>query len=131
MKKRRPFELTKPCANCPFRTDVPAYLRGDRIRQIRDDLEETTFNCHKTVQHTDEDEESGHYVLKGSESHCAGALILLEKLNKPSQMMRIAERLRLYDRTKLDMLAPVYDSFEEMIAAQPDQRPRGRKTVKP
>lgn len=30
-------------------------------------------------------------------------------------MMRIAERLRLYDRTKLKMKAPVFDSFEQML----------------
>ena len=61
---------------------------------------------------------------KGGEAHCAGALILLEKLNLPSQMMRIAERLGMYDRRKLDMLAPVFDSFVAMIKAQPS---RGRR----
>lgn len=52
--------------------------------------------------------------------HCAGALILLEKIERPSQMMRIAERLGIYDRFKRDMDAPVYESFERMIEAQED-----------
>ena len=34
--------------------------------------------------------------------------------------MRIAARLGLYDRTKLDMDAPVYANFEAMTAAQED-----------
>ena len=34
--------------------------------------------------------------------------------------MRIAEGLNLYDATKLDMDAPVYESFEAMAAAQED-----------
>jgi len=50
--------------------------------------------------------------------HCAGALILLEKLEQPSQMMRIAERLRMYDARQLDMDAPVFESFEDMVKAQ-------------
>jgi hypothetical protein len=33
-------------------------------------------------------------------------------------MMRIGERLGLYDRRKLDMTAPVYDSFDAMARAQ-------------
>jgi len=50
--------------------------------------------------------------------HCAGALILMEKMKRPSQMMRIVERLGMYDATKLQMDAPVFSSFEEMAEAQ-------------
>jgi hypothetical protein len=32
-------------------------------------------------------------------------------------MMRIAERLNMYDRTKLNMDAPVYNSFDQMMDA--------------
>lgn len=47
-----------------------------------------------------------------------GALILLEKMRRPSQMMRIAARLGIYDRSKLDMRAPVYATFAAMREAQ-------------
>lgn len=58
------------------------------------------------------------YSRTGDEQHCAGALILLEKLDRPSQMMRISERIGMYDRRKLDMDAPVFDTFRKMITAQ-------------
>lgn len=42
-------------------------------------------------------------------------------------MMRIAERIRLYDARKLDMDAPVFDTFDEMIDAQPSDRDNRRR----
>ena len=90
------------------------------MREIEVSLERASFPCHKTIDYDDEDDQRG---TEGS-SHCAGALILLEKLERPSQMMRIAERLGLYDRTRLDMGAPVFDSFDEMADAQPRARRR-------
>lgn len=45
---------------------------------------------------------------------------MLEKMQQPHQMMRIAERLGMYDHTKLNMSAPVYDDVDEMAEAQLD-----------
>ena len=59
-------------------------------------------------------EERATPVETARTQHCAGALILLEKLHHPSQLMRIFERLDGYDRSKLDMAAPVYDTFAAM-----------------
>ena len=42
--------------------------------------------------------------------------------NAPHQMMRICERLGLYDRTKLNMDAPVFGSLAEVRRA--DKRAR-------
>jgi hypothetical protein len=108
-QRRHPFALTTPCNNCPFRTDVRPYLRRARIEMLERDLERGTFNCHKTVK---------NLGAKGGEAACAGSLILLEKLDRHPNIMRIATRLGLYDRTKLDMDAPVYESFEAMADAQ-------------
>jgi hypothetical protein len=47
--------------------------------------------------------------------HCAGALIFLEHQDRPSQLMSIYERLDGYDRTKLNMDAPVPDCEYELI----------------
>ncbi len=110
-QRRHPFALTTPCNNCPFRTDVRPYLRRARIVALEKDLERGTFNCHKTV---------ASLGAKGGEAACAGSLILQEKLGRRPNIMRIAERLGLYDRTKLNMSAPVYDSFEAMADAQED-----------
>lgn len=121
MAERRPYALTRPCALCPFRTDVKPYLTPRRVREIEVGLARGEFPCHETTGAKDGEVES---VPESAHAHCAGALILLEKLERPSQMMRISERLGLYDRTRLDMDAPVFDSFEEMIDAQPRRRSR-------
>lgn len=110
----KPYGMTTPCAKCPFRNDIRPYLRADRVREIEESLVRSEFPCHTTVEHDDE----GEWRQTGKEIHCAGALILLEKLHRPSQMMRIAGRLKMYDPTKLAMDAPVYDSFDEMADAQ-------------
>lgn len=114
------FEMTTPCADCPFRTDVKGYLRADRVREIRDSLlrDQGTFTCHKTTI-PDPHDDSRRTDGKNAQ-HCAGAMILLEKMNSPNQMMRIAERVQAYDRSKLAMDAPVFDSFTDMAAAQRD-----------
>ena len=118
------YDLHKPCSSCPFRSDIRPYLTYDRVREIEDSLVRGTFPCHKSVdydtlekQDHEHDDPLPHSVDEKSK-HCAGALILLEKEESPSQMMRICERIGLYDREKLDMDAPVYDSFDEMCDAQ-------------
>lgn len=108
--------LVRPCPKCPFRTDIKPYLRKGAIDEFKHNMlrRDHTFTCHETQVGP-----NGEYCdnLPGKQ-HCAGALILLEKLQKPNQYMRIMERLGFYDRKKLDMKAPVFDSFEEMREAQ-------------
>jgi hypothetical protein len=110
------FKLRKPCKDCPFRTDIEPFLTSGRADEIFNAITEFqgTFACHKT---TLDDDDGETYVGPDSE-HCAGALILLEKLDQPNQMMRIAERIGMYDRRKLDMDAPVFDTGEDFIEAQ-------------
>lgn len=110
------YTLTTPCDNCPFRHDIPGYLTAERVEDIERSLVNAEFPCHKTTEF----DEEGEVMHTGKEIHCAGALILLEKIERPSQMMRIAERLGMYDRRKLNMDAPVFDSFEDMQDHQPD-----------
>lgn len=90
------FDLKKPCKDCPFVTGslTNTSLPKERIEGIVSDIREgSTFTCHKTL-YTDK---------KVPEQHCAGALIFLEKEDNPNQLMRIAERIGLYDRRKLEM----------------------------
>lgn len=109
------FDLIRPCADCPFRSDKKFYLAKGRAREIIDGItrEQKTFSCHKT--NTSCDDEDGMMRETEKSQHCAGALIMLERMNKPNQMMRIAERLGMYDRTKLDMSSPVYRTPAAMI----------------
>jgi hypothetical protein len=125
MEERKPYGMKTPCAHCPFRKDIAPYLTSARVREIEDSLVRSEFPCHKTTEHNDD----GQYVSTRDEIHCAGALILMEKEGRSSQMMRIAERLGMYDPTKLDMEAPVYDTFDEMADAQAELGDRRRRRV--
>lgn len=108
------FDLVRPCADCPFRSDKKFHLARGRAREILRGItrEDKTFSCHKTNARDDED---GDLVETADSQHCAGALIMLERMERPNQMMRIAERLGLYDRRKLDMSSPVYKTEAAMI----------------
>ena len=108
------FDLTAPCKDCPFRTDITFYLNTERVEEICDSItrRQQTFACHKTTKH---DDETGRAIPHRKEQHCAGALIMLEKMERPNQMIRIAERCNAYDRRKLNMDAPVYDDCDAMI----------------
>jgi hypothetical protein len=92
------YSMTKPCDACPFLVGS-----GFTLAQLR---RYTTgeFPCHKACKLNDADE----FVQRNEKTpHCAGALIYLEKRNAPHQMMRICERLGMYDASKLDMNAEV------------------------
>ena len=102
---------------CPFRTDcVKGWLGERRAQEIADSITtlQQSFPCHKTIEYGDDDHGNETHGLENSH-HCAGSLILLEKIEQPGQMMRIGERLGFYDRHALDMTAPVFDSVEEFI----------------
>jgi hypothetical protein len=112
-------DLTTPCPDCPFRTDVNPYLRKERVHEICESIidRQETFSCHKTIEH-DYDDEGEEIVNQEEAQHCAGAMILLEKLESPNQWMRWMERIGFYDHEKLAMDAPVFDTVEDMVNAQ-------------
>lgn len=115
------FDMTTPCPKCPFRTDVTPYLTPARAREISTSLvqRQESFPCHQTTEHDDD----GECIRNPEkEKHCAGAMIMLEHMNKPNQMMRIAERIGFYDRFKLKMDAPVFATAAAFIAAQRSRR---------
>lgn len=93
--------LSDPCDQCPF---LKKMKRGFTLRRLYSMIGQGEFHCHKTGDH---DEETGNYVANEKSAHCAGALIFLERRNQANQMMRISERLGFYDRSKLNMKAPV------------------------
>jgi hypothetical protein len=78
-----------PCAKCPFRKDVPIYLRAGARREIVQSLlDDRHFVCH---EHVDWDDD-GH-TDDGTE--CAGAAKAMLAAGGMSQQLRIAERLGL------------------------------------
>lgn len=117
------YDMTKPCDACPFKRGSKLQLDSKRVDEIGGQFTtggQAGFVCHKTAEI---DEDSGNFVPKrhdaeGPESrHCAGALIFAEKNGTPSQMMRIAERLGMYDRSALELHHDeVYDDIDDMRA---------------
>ncbi len=106
------YDLRKPCDLCPFRNDHKRlYVPVERML----DMASGEFCCHKTAAHNDETSE---YEPDENSQHCAGALIFLENIGRPHQMMRIAERLGFYNHTKLDMNSPVFKSIDEARTSQ-------------
>lgn len=92
------YTKTEPCNDCPFKKGNEHTFTDKRLRQFASG----EFPCHKTA--TIEDSE---FIATANSVHCAGALIYCEKRNRPHQMMRIAERLGLYDHTKLTQMETI------------------------
>ena len=109
------YDLTRPCDLCPFRNDDKRLTVATKTMR---GMLSGEFCCHKTGE---VNEETGSIEPTADSQHCAGALIMLEKMNQPHQMMRICERLGIYDRTKLDMDSPVFGGFDEV-----KEKPRGK-----
>lgn len=110
------FNLKKPCASCPFRNDIKPFITQERVADIVFSIvdQQGTFSCHKTLA-SDND---GETLESEKTEHCAGALIMLEKMQKPNQMMRWMERFGLYDRNLLEMDSPVFENEFEFVDAQ-------------
>lgn len=95
------FDLKKPCKDCPFLcgSSTNRTLTTERIEGIKEDLlNDQAFICHKTLG-----------LSSSEQQHCGGAMIFLEKQNKPNQMMRIAERFGKYNHKELDYDADIID----------------------
>lgn len=125
------YDLVRPCAHCPFRTDKEGYIRGARAEEIASSLiRGATFPCHKTTISVDEeegmDEEGMDMVATRDSQFCAGALIMLEHMEQPNQIMRIAERLAMYEPSKLDMTSPVFEDADDFVRHHYDAQLAGR-----
>lgn len=109
------FDRIKPCKTCPFLTGGEGlrHLGKKRaegiVRSVRDRQE--TFTCHDDLGKAESERQ-----------HCVGIMLMLEKINKPNQMMRICERMGMYDRTKLVGADTVFDDFGDWVDAQDDER---------
>lgn len=113
------FDLKKPCHDCPFLRKGGIRLTQARVREIAGGLLDSqghTFACHKTVDHENDD---GERMENRDTRHCAGALIFAEKNRNATQMMRIAERLGIYDAGELmknkAVVRTVFRDLQEML----------------
>jgi len=109
------FNLKKPCKDCPFLIGRNFPLNRERREEIAESLTryQGSFPCHKTTQFDDDSD----LVNSDKTEHCAGAAIMLEKMQKPNQLMRWMERIGAYDHKALDMESDVFDSADDFIEA--------------
>jgi hypothetical protein len=113
-----PYRLTTPCADCPFLREGGVRLTLARVRQIAGGMLKRSggeFSCHKTTGVEGK-------AAPGGRAHCAGALLFAEKNGNATQMMRIAERLRLYAHWRLRGHERVFDTLAEMEATAIDRK---------
>lgn len=106
--------LYHPCADCPFRSDVPGYLYRSRVWEIIRGIDRGEFHCHKTtVPCEDEDGGGGRETNDGSKL-CAGSLLFQYEVTRPGQMTRIGERLGFIHPAKLRGKDLIHQSEDEM-----------------
>jgi hypothetical protein len=119
------YDLKKPCATCPFRRGTPMILMPGRVEEIAGNMLNPgggEFPCHKTIEYIDDDDDGSAHREKPHSKHCAGALIFAEKNETSTQLMRICERIGMYDATALmgpankENVDAVFDTFDEMMA---------------
>lgn len=112
------FKMRRPCENCPFLNVGAIELTPGRIKGIIDTLvsdHHSTFHCHKTVHNGrtgGEWDDEGNYVASGDENMCAGAMIYLEKLGRPTVGMRVGRVLRMYSP---DDLTPHFEAVLDPV----------------
>ncbi len=117
------FSCTTPCGNCPFRTDSLPYSSAEALEVMRSKIDDIGFICHKSVKRFTKEEET--FVLNQKDGlgisgtlmqdfhvACSGAMILLMK--ERGRVHDVAIR-NYFDPQTLDMDAPVFNSFDEMI----------------
>lgn len=102
------FDLVRPCACCPFRTDRPGFLTEARAREIADALvhHDHRFACHNALA-----------------QHCAGALLLLDALGQPNLNPRLAVACGLLDLARLDRTAPTFTDADAFVAHHAQRTP--------
>jgi hypothetical protein len=115
----KPYNAPQPCHNCPFLRVGHIPLTPGRVREISRLMCSSNggeFPCHKT---TISSRDGGECVSTTDSLHCAGALIYAEKNGNATQMMRIAERLGMYDPQALmsdaRVVALVFDDEQQML----------------
>lgn len=119
------FDIKKPCANCPFRTDIAPFLnRGPEIAKSLSD-DHNWFACHQTTPAG-----TGKRIKRADQSHCAGAMMVLWREGNPNIAMRLALLTKMITREQLEAPAPVFNSLEEFAAVNGGNSAKRKKGEK-
>ena len=100
---------------CPFSINCPkGWLGEDRAQNIIAGIVDNdgTFYCHKTLAH---DEDGEPVMSTDKKQHCAGAMSLLVKIDRPNQRMRIALRLGMLDIDAIDNIKSTFNDQYDFI----------------
>lgn len=110
-----------PCTKCPFRSDVPVYLRRERRREIRDAmLDGSGFACHETTVPVETDDGDDMAVTADSQQ-CAGAIKSILKGGGDTNTVRVMARLGLIDVDAIENAgADVWDLNDWVSVAEGD-----------
>jgi hypothetical protein len=130
------YDMKKPCECCPFRRGTAMRLTAGRVREVVGGMLKSNggeFPCHRTIDNLTDDhgEDAGYQEKNGKGKHCCGALIFAEKNRTSTQMMRICERIGMYDARALmsdqEVVDTVFDDYDEamkhLTSPQPDEIP--------
>lgn len=116
--------MKKPCECCPFRRGTAMRLTKGRVAEVVGMMLNPNggeFPCHRTIEHLESEhgEDAGFREKNGKGKHCCGALIFAEKNRTSTQMMRICERIGMYDAASLmadkEVVDSVFDSYGEAL----------------
>lgn len=81
-------------------------------RRLREIFEAPAFQCHKTVDYSDDRPAPGE-----TPQQCAGLMAVLHRDRQPNQIMKVAMAFRELDPNELDPDGEAYGSMEQALAA--------------
>lgn len=112
------YDMRNPCSDCPYRTDAPWHpgifdelvIKAGKMRKG-----ELAHTCHQTDYRADCAPDK-RAPSKAPIQHCAGMLIMAEKMGLQQVGAIVAQINNVFDPTRLNMNAPVFSSILEMFA---------------
>lgn len=105
-----------PCAKCPFRKDVPIYLHQGRRAEIAETLiNGGGFDCHATVDYSEEDDDDNTVPSTVDASLCSGAMAALAQSGGSNQLIRVAARLGMLDSEAHPEMPEIVWSLTEWV----------------
>lgn len=120
------FNLTRPCAECPFRKTGGVRLTEARAREVagyfvnvdnRVPWTGSTFPCHKTVQDVDENDESddARWLSAEWELCAGGVLFALKQGGMLPSIVQLARRLGQLKTDELQGRDEIVDTLDELL----------------
>lgn len=120
------FELTEPCASCPFRSDKePYYFQLIDYELVGIAEGDHGFSCHETDPRSD----FKGAIRPGGVQHCAGAARFVMNCGTWNPYMTKAyfDKPRRFDPDALSERLPVFKSLTHLLSAYTEALRRGKR----